>query len=83
MLFNDLNWESKLEAGDRLYVDQKKNRGEDKSTVVKVDETMHDISQREQIKLSKLYRINDFKMGYQPMTGDTIFLRKSFFSKKM
>ncbi len=73
--FNDLSWESDLDEGDRIYIDEKKGRGAEKTTTVRQGETMHDISQREQVKLYKLYKFNRFNVGYQPMVGDEIRLR--------
>jgi len=73
--FNDLSWESDLDEGDRIYIDEKKGRGAEKTTTVRQGETMHDISQREQVKLYKLYKFNTFNVGYQPMAGDEIRLR--------
>ena len=73
--FNDLSWESDLDEGDRIYIDEKKGRGAEKTTTVRQGETMHDISQREQVKLYKLYKFNRFNVGYQPMAGDEIRLR--------
>lgn len=73
--FNDWTHEVVLVENDRVYVDEKKNRGASKTTVVRAGETMHRISQREQVKLAKLYKFNDFPVGYQPMVGDEIRLR--------
>jgi len=73
--FNDWTHEVVVGEGDRVYVDDKKGRGRTKTTVVRVGETMHSISQREQMKLAKLYKFNDFAVGYQPMVGDEIRLR--------
>jgi len=73
--FNDMTWETVLSAGDRIYIDVKKGRGITKTTTVKESESLRDISQREQMKLSKIYKFNDFHVGYQPMVGDEIRLR--------
>ena len=70
-----MSWESDLDEGDRIYIDEKKGRGSEKTTTVRQGETMHDISQREQVKLYKLYKFNTFNVGYQPMAGDEIRLR--------
>lgn len=73
--FNDMTWETVLSAGDRIYIDVKKGRGITKTTTVKESESLRDISQREQMKLSKIYKFNDFHVGYQPLVGDEIRLR--------
>ena len=81
--FNDLSWESDLNEGDRIYIDEKKGRGAEKTTTVRQGETMHDISQREQVKLYKLYKFNTFNVGYQPMAGDEIRLRPEGLIKRL
>ena len=73
--FNDMSWETELKPGDRIYIDEKRGRGATKTTVVRVGETLHEISQREQVKLPKIYKYNGFNVGYQPMAGDEIRLR--------
>jgi hypothetical protein len=73
--FNDMTWETQLQPGDRIYIDEKKGRGATKTTVVRTGETLRDISQREQVKLAKIYKYNGFNVGYQPMVGDEIRLR--------
>lgn len=73
--FNDMTWETVLSAGDRIYIDVKKGRGITKTTTVMESESLRDISQREQMKLSKIYKFNDFHVGYQPLVGDEIKLR--------
>ena len=73
--FNDMTWETVLSSGDRIYVDIKKGRGVTKSTTVMESESLRDISQREQMKLSKIYKFNEFHVGYQPMAGEEIRLR--------
>jgi hypothetical protein len=70
--FNDMTWETVLSAGDRIYIDIKKGRGLTKTTTVLESESLRDISQREQMKLSKIYKFNDFHVGYQPLVGDEI-----------
>jgi hypothetical protein len=81
--FNDWTHEVIVAEGERVYVDEKKGRGATKTTVVRVGETMHDISQREQMKLAKLYKFNDFPVGYQPMVGDEIRLRRLSLLKRV
>lgn len=73
--FNDMSWETQLKPGDRIYIDEKKGRGATKTTIVRTGETLHEISQREQVKLAKIYKYNGFNVGYQPMVGDEIRLR--------
>lgn len=74
--FNDMTWETQLQPGDRIYIDEKKRRGATRTTVVRPGETLRDISQREQVKLAKIYKYNGFYVGYQPMVGDEIWLRR-------
>ena len=81
--FNDWTHEVIVAEGERVYVDEKKGRGATKTTVVRVGETMHSIGQREQMKLAKLYKFNDFPVGYQPMVGDEIRLRPKSILKRI
>ena len=81
--FNDWTHEVIVAEGERVYVDEKKGRGATKTTVVRAGETMHRIGQREQMKLAKLYKFNDFPVGYQPMVGDEIRLRPKSILKRM
>lgn len=75
--FNDLSPDSKLIAGQKLYLQPKRNKAKEPFHIVKKGETMNSISQLHGIKLKKLYRKNNMKMGDEPNLGQTLYLRKS------
>lgn len=75
LAFNDFTYEGKIEAGDRIYIRPKKRAGATKTYAVEADDTMHNIAQKEGIKLSKLYKRNRKPVGWQPQVGDVLRLR--------
>lgn len=76
--FNELDSNTKLSVGQRLYIHSKRSKAESKSKthIVQKGETMHDIAQQYAIKLKSLYKLNAMTYGSQPKEGDTIQLRK-------
>jgi LysM repeat protein len=75
--FNDLEADAKLQAGQKLYLQPKRNRAKEPFHTVKRGETMRSISQLHGIKLKKLYRKNQMKHGEEPKAGDILYLRKN------
>lgn len=75
--YNDTPIDYPLEEGDVVYLEHKKSRADRKylSYVVRVGDSMHSISQRYGIKLSKLYKMNDLNEEYIPQEGDVLRLR--------
>lgn len=76
--FNDVKDPSDLKPGDVVYLRTKKNRsakGLDKH-VMEEGETLAEISQRYAVKLSRIYKLNDFDQSYVPSEGEIIKLRK-------
>ena len=76
--FNDLEEDSALVPGTKVYVLAKKNqaaKGVDKY-VAEGGESLRDISQRYAVKLSRLCRMNGLPSGYVMREGDVIKLRK-------
>ena len=74
--FNDLPSDAKLIAGDKLYLQPKRNRAKEPYHTVKRGETMRSISQLHGIKLRSLYRKNNMKPGEEPKAGQQLNLRK-------
>ncbi|MGB1184757.1 MAG: glycoside hydrolase family 73 protein [Schleiferiaceae bacterium] len=72
---NDANWETKFVAGERIYVEYKKNRGRTKTVLVRPGQTMRDIAQQECLRLDKLYQYNSMKVGEQPANAQVLRLR--------
>jgi LysM repeat protein len=75
--FNDLEPDAKLIAGQKLYLQPKRNRAKEPFHTVKRGETMRSISQFHGIKLKKLYKKNHMKKGEEPKPGDVLYLRKN------
>ena len=76
--FNDLKREAPIHAGERVYINAKKNESAphlDKH-VVEAGETLRDLSQRYAVKLKKLYRYNAMEPGTEPEPGTILNLRK-------
>lgn len=75
--FNDLSPGDQLIAGQKLYIQPKRNKAKESFHTVKKGETMKSISQLHGIKLKKLYRKNQMKQGEEPKISDVLFLRKN------
>lgn len=80
--FNDLplgtDMHKELVPGTLIYVQAKKNQaaeGLDKH-VLEADDNLWALSQRYGVKLSRIYKMNDFDVHYVPREGDIIRLRK-------
>ena len=75
--YNDLDKKSKIYAGQELYIKPKKTRASINFPIhiVQENETMHQISQKYAVKLSKLYKYNNMKRGMQPEKDQEIFMR--------
>ncbi|MFO7874733.1 MAG: glucosaminidase domain-containing protein [Bacteroidales bacterium] len=73
--YNDLKEGDTLEAGQRVYIQPKRRRGEEKYHIAKKGDTMADISQKYGIRIENLYRRNDMKYGMEPEPGQKILLR--------
>jgi LysM repeat protein len=75
--FNDLEPDAKLIAGQKLYLQPKRNRAKEPFHTVKRGETMKSISQLHGIKLKKLYKKNGMSPGEEPKAGDVLYLRNN------
>lgn len=73
--FNDLKPGATLIAGQKLYLQPKRNQAKEPFHVVKKGETMKSISQLHGIKLKKLYKKNNMKAGEEPKVGEQLFMR--------
>ena len=75
--YNDLPKNYKVKAGEKIYMKPKRNKAEKKYTVhiVERGETMRDISQKYAVKTSKLYKMNGWETGVQPVEGSKVRLR--------
>ncbi len=77
--YNEITRDTKLEKGQVLYVQPKRDKAsvEFKYHTVEEGETMYQISQMYGIKLKKLYQKNLMKEGTEPEIGQVIWLRKN------
>lgn len=75
--YNDLQKDYTLEAGDIIYLKEKKKKASGKYTVyiVKDGDSMHGISQKYGIRLKNLYKMNRKDAEYVPEVGDRLRLR--------
>ena len=66
-----------LKKGDIVYLEKKKKKADAPyfTYVVKVGDSMHQISQRYGIRLKNLYKMNKKKSDYVPVEGDVLKLR--------
>jgi len=76
--YNDLPKNATLKAGQRIYLKPKRNKAErgTETYVVKKGDTMYSISQKFAVKLKKLYRKNNMKVGDKISVGQKLWLRK-------
>lgn len=75
--YNDLSHNDKLTAGQKLFLQPKRNKAKVPFHKVKEGETMKFISQLHGIKLKSLYHKNNMNPGEEPKMGDTLYLRKN------
>jgi LysM repeat protein len=75
--WNDLPHEVVLQKGDIVYLQNKKKRVTNYSTIhyVGSGETMHAISQRYGIQLKSLYNLNNMPYSQVPSIGQKLYLR--------
>ena len=75
--YNEVPENFQLHSGDIVYL-EKKNRDACKpyfEHVVRVGESMHDISQKYGMKVSRLYKLNKKNYDFVPIEGDVLRLR--------
>lgn len=75
--YNDLSKDEKIIAGQKLFLQPKRNKAKELYHTVKEGETMKYISQLYGIKLKKLYLKNNMNIGEEPKAGDILYLRKN------
>lgn len=79
--YNDLPKNSKIEAGDILYLKPKRRKGSEPYHIVMEHETMHDVSQLYGIRLKHLYKKNRMSEGEEAVSGTKLYLQKKRDSK--
>lgn len=73
--YNDLPRNAALKPGDRLYIQPKKRKGQQKTHVVKPGETLHSIAQMYAIKLKRLCDLNELEPNSQLTNAKVLKLR--------
>ncbi len=75
--YNEVPEDFPLYAGDKVYLEKKKKKADKPyyEHTVKVGESMHSISQKYAIQLSRLYKMNKKDSEYVPEEGDVLRLR--------
>jgi LysM repeat protein len=73
--YNDLSKDDTLTPGQKIYLQPKRNNGDEEFHIIKQGETMRDISQQHGIKLKTLYKKNNMVVGTQPKVGDKLNLK--------
>lgn len=74
--YNDLQKNAVIKEGDTIYLKPKNYKSKTEIHIVGNKETMHIISQRYAIKLSRLLAMNKMKEAEEPANGEEIYLRK-------
>lgn len=74
MKWNELDG-GQLRKNDVLFLESKASAGNVATYKAEVGESMHDVSQKFGIKLSKLYSKNRMSFGEQPKAGQLIYLQ--------
>ncbi len=73
--YNNIDESEDLEPGQRVYIQPKRRRGEERYHIAEAGETMTDISHEYGIRIENLYRRNDMQYGMEPEPGQRILLR--------
>ena len=74
--YNDLAKDEVIQPGQIIYLGRKKRKAQEDFYVVKPGETMHAVSQKFAIRLSRLYDLNHMNPGTEPTPGDTLWMRQ-------
>ncbi len=73
--YNDLGKTGEVKAGDRVFIQSKKNKGTTSAHTVQPGETLHSISQLHGMKLKSLTELNEVESGFIPEPGTSLKLR--------
>ncbi|MFH1320168.1 MAG: glucosaminidase domain-containing protein [Bacteroidota bacterium] len=74
--YNDLKRNDRLKPGQVIYLQPKRKKAQFDYHIVKIGETMQDISQKYAIKLKHLYKNNLMAEDDKPRVGQQLWLRK-------
>lgn len=74
--YNDSKGDDILNPGQLVYIQLKKNKGNEEFHISSQGETMFSISQKYGIKLKKLYQKNRMAPGTEPAVGQKLWIKK-------
>ena len=73
--YNNFSEDKKLEEGDVVYIQPKRNKAKKEWHIVENGQSMKEISQMHGIKLRVLYKKNNLKFGTEPKAGTKLSLK--------
>jgi LysM repeat protein len=73
--FNDLEKTDILASNQLIFLQKKAKKSNKEVHIVEVNETLHDIAQKEGIQLSAIIELNNLQKGMQPAAGEKIYLK--------
>jgi LysM repeat protein len=73
--FNELEQTEILTSNQLIFLQKKSKKGTKEVHIVEVNESIHDISQKEGIQLSVIMEFNGLQKGMQPAPGEKIYLK--------
>lgn len=75
--YNELRYDAQLGPGQIVYLQPKRRRAsrENRYYVLRQGETLYDVSQKFAVRLEKIYKKNDFKVGQEVAPGTKLVLR--------
>ena len=75
--FNDMKEEDVLVKGQLIFLQRKRRTGSIEYHVVRVGESLYDISQAEGVRFEDMLEMNQLTPGVQPAAGERIYLQGS------
>lgn len=73
--YNDCNKDTILKIGTPIYLQPKRGKGTQKTYFFKEGDSLYRISQTFGIKLSSIYKRNNWPISYIPKDGEKVFLK--------
>ena len=73
--YNELNETDILQKDDLIFLERKQKKGDKDFHVVAANETLHDICQKEGVRIDCIMQYNNIKKNTEPVTGEKIYLK--------
>ncbi len=74
--YNDLHDQQEIQAGQKVFLQRKRRRGNQALHTVEKGESLHDIAQRYAVRINRLYRYNDLGEEGALQEGQQIALQR-------